>query len=165
MATYPLSALRLVPTNQHTLNHEICPACERARLMTLSKIDPASTFSFAAEQWITSRSFRVDGATQARYLRKPTELSYRAYIRSLNLWFGETPLNKIHVGMLRGYQEARVQGLAPFIRYRRPQDAKARVVGGVIIPAKGKTPCPASPKKVNQKLTILKMILRRAGCW
>ena len=44
-------------------------------------------------------------------------------------------------------------GTEPFIRKRRPnKNVQA-------------DRCPAGPKKVNQELSILKMILRRAGCW
>ena len=166
MASSSFPALKLVPTNQHTIAHVDCPACERARLMTLSRISPALPFSVAASIWLESRSFRIDRGYQARYIRESTEQSYRQYVGSLNLWFGDTPLEKIHVGMLREYQEARVTGSGPFVRYRRPQDARPKIAkDGTILPPKGKQPCPCNPKKVNQELSILKMILRRAGAW
>jgi integrase len=108
----------------------------------------------------------VAGARGARYIKEHTTKSYRKYAASLCLFFGETPLDKIHIGHLRQYQEARVTGSEPFIRYRRPQDAKPhKRRDGTITPAVGKTPCPASPKKANQELSVLRMVLRRAGCW
>lgn len=153
--------------DQHTLGHLNCPACERARSLTLARIAPSLSFSTAAAIWLESRSFNAaPGAISARYIRESTESSYRGYVRSLNLFFAELPLNQIHLGHLREYQEARVTGAEPFIRYRQPQDARPRVLpGGVVVPPKGKTPCPASAKKANQELSILKMIMRRAGCW
>lgn len=121
----------------------------------------------AAALWLDSRSFRAaPGSISARYIRESTEKSYQAYVNSLNLFFASLPLERIHLGHLRQYQEARVSGAAPFIRFRRPQDAKPhKLADGSEIPAKGPTPCPASPKKANQELCILKMIMRRAGCW
>lgn len=151
----------------HTLGHIDCPACERSRTTVLSCISCSLKFSVAAQLWLESRTFRaVPGAISARYIRATTEQSYRAYIASLNLFFADLPLEKIHLGHLRQYQEARVAGAPPFIRFRRPQDAKPRKLpDGTVLPAKGKQPCPASAKKANQELSVLKMILRRAACW
>lgn len=143
-----------ISTTQHTLGHLDCPACESARTLTLARISPGLLFSEAAALWLQSRSFNaVPGSVSARYIRKTTEVSYAQYVGSLNLFFSELRLEQIHLGHLRAYQEARVTGAAPFIRKRRPNK---NVVAA---------PCPASPKKANQELSILKMILRRAGCW
>ena len=154
--------------DQHTLGHLDCPACERARSLTLARISSHLSFSVAAALWLESRSFRgVPGAITARYIRAKTEDCYSQYVASLNLFFGQLPLEKIHLGHLREYQEARISGAAPwFVRYRRPQDAKPRhLKDGTMLAPKGKQPCPAKPKQINQELCILKMILRRAGCW
>lgn len=138
----------------HSLGHVDCPACARSRALTLARIAPDLPFSQAAALWLDSRSFRAaPNAISARYIRESTETSYRQYVSSLELFFGQLPLDKIHLGHLRQYQEARVTGAAPFIRKRRPNK---NVVAA---------PCPAGPKKANQELSILKMILRRAGCW
>lgn len=154
-------------TDQHTLGHIDCPACERARSLILTRIAPDLNFSVAASLWLQSRSFKgIPGAVSARYIRKTTEDSYTQYVQSLNLFFSELRLEQIHLGHLREYQEARVTGAPPFIRYRRPQDAKPHLLpDGTVLPPKGKTSCPASPKKANQELCVLKMIMRRAGCW
>ncbi len=156
-----------VITDQHTLGHIDCPACERARSLTLARISSTLPFSVAAALWLESRSFRgIPGAVSARYIREKTESAYAQYVGSLNLFFSQLPLEKIHIGHLREYQQARVSGASPFIRYRRPQDAKPRhLKDGTVLPPVGKQPCPARPKQVNQELCILKMILRRAGCW
>ncbi len=151
---FPRSVLS-IPTDQHTLGHLDCPACEKAKNMTLTRISPQLTFSTAAALWLDSRSFKSPsiGFSSARFIRDTTEKSYRQYVKTLNLFFEKLPLEKIHLGHMREYQEARVTGSSPFIRRRRPNKN--------VLPA----PCPASPKKANQELSILKMILRRAGCW
>lgn len=156
-----------VAIERHTFGHIDCPACERARSMTLGKISASLPFSVAAKLWLESRSFRgVPGAVTARYIREKTENCYGQYVETLNLFFAQLPLEKIHLGHLRQYQEARFSGAEPFVRYRRPQDAKPRTLkGGTVLPPIGKQPCPAKPKQINQELCILKMILRRAGCW
>lgn len=137
--------------DQHTLGHLDCPACERARQLTLSRISPSLTFRTAAALWIDSRSFRATpGAISARYIRDTTERSYRQYITSLNLFFGDLPLEKIHAGHFIEYQHARVNGFPPFIRKIRPNK---NVDPG---------PCPASPRKANYELSLLKNILKRA---
>jgi integrase len=134
---------------------------------TSNRIAPDAMFPDAAARWLASRSLESPGAARkARFLRKSTRESYSSYIDSLALFFGKLRLEQIDPGHVRGYQEARLTGAPPFVRYRRPQDAKEKhLKDGTVIPAKGKTPCPASAKKVNQELCILKMILRRAHCW
>jgi integrase len=102
---------------------------------------------------------------RAAFLAGNTENSYAQYADSLKLFFAGMPLEKIHLGHLRLYQEARLKGAEPFIRYRRPQDAKPRRVGDLELPPKGKTPCPVKPKKVNQELGLLQMLLKHAGAW
>jgi len=138
----------------HTFGHVDCPACDRARSVTLARILPSQTFAEASASWLLSRSLSPSiSPDRARFLRPSTETSYRHYIDTLALFFGNLPLEKIHIGHLREYQEARVTGAPPFIRKRRPNK---NVVAG---------PCPASPRKVNQELSLLKMIMRRANCW
>lgn len=123
--------------------------------MHVASLTPDLRFRAAAALWIDSRTFSgTAGATGmggARYIKPNTESSYRQYIASLNLFFGEMQLSEIHLGNLRGYQIARVGGAPPFIRRRRPHELPG--------------PCPAKPKKANQELAILECILTRAGCW
>lgn len=138
-------------SGQHTLGHLDCPACERARSMTLSRISPSLPFREASAIWIESRSFRATpGAISAKYIRENTERSYRQYIASLNLFFGEIPLNQIHAGHFVEYQRRRVNGDPPFIRKIRPN---YNVEPG---------PCPASPRKANYELSLLKNIIKKA---
>ena len=139
---------------EHTFGHLDCPACEQVRALSLQRITPDLSFADAAKYWIASR--KLDSSLKpirARFIRESTEDSYQHYIDSLNLFFAQLEIGKIHLGHIRSYQEARLTGAPPFIRKRRPNK---NVVAG---------PCPASPKKVNQELSLLKMIMRRAGCW
>jgi len=129
-------------------------------------ITPESEFSFAANSWMESRSIKaLPGAKAGHYIRKTTEDSYRKYIRTLELFFAGYRLGDIQLGHLEAYQRARLQGDEPFVRFRRPQDAKPKIKNGIEIPAKGKTPCPVKPQKINQELGILTRLLRRASCW
>lgn len=102
---------------------------------------------------------------RAAMLAGNTEVSYAQYAASLKLFFAGMPLEKIHLGNLVQYQDARKKGDEPFIRFRRPQDAKPRWVGDSELPAKGKTACPVQPKKVNQELGLLQMVMKHAGAW
>lgn len=151
---------------QHTLGHINCPACEKLRAELICSITADLEFSSAAHRWIESRSIKaLPGAITARYIRKNTEDSYQQYIRTLELFFAGMKLGDIGLIHLASYRNARLNGAEPFIRYRRPQDAKDKMQGGILIPAKGKTSCPAKPKKVNQELGLLQHIMKRANCW
>lgn len=152
---------------EHAVPHVDCPVCERAREVILCRITPELPFTEAAAMWLESRTLSTAARKKARIIKKTTEDSYMRYIASLGLFFSGLKLNEIHLGYLRQYQEARLVGAGPwFIRYRRPQDAKPkRLKDGTELPPKGKISCPVQPKKVNQELSILTMILKRAGCW
>jgi integrase len=153
--------------DQSTISY-VAPSLPHHPLPTKStcSITAEHEFSDAARRWMDSRSVNVmPGARSARYIRKNTAESYSQYIRSLELFFAGHKLGDIRAGNLTAYQEARICGSDPFIRYRRPQDAKDKMQGGVLIPAKGKTPCPVKPKKVNQELGLLQHIMKRANCW
>jgi hypothetical protein len=132
----------------------------------ICSLAPDVEFSDAAQQWMASRSVKdVSGQRRGRYIRDTTKRSYGDYLRSLALFFTGYNLGDIQLANLEAYQSARLQGDAPFIRYRRPQDAKNKMRDGVVIPAIGKTPCPVKPKKVNQELGLLMRLMKRANCW
>ena len=151
---------------QHTLGHHKCPPCERYRAQLICSITSDLEFSTAAKQWVDARSVTaLPGAISARYIRKNTEESYRQYIRTLELFFVGMKLGDIRLHHFAAYQRARLQGDEPFVRYRRPQDAKGKMINGAMIPPKGKIPCPVKPKKVNQELGLLQHIMKRANCW
>lgn len=154
------------PQLTHTENHVDCPGCERARTEALHVITAELSFTEAATVWLDSCTLPTHSETiKARYIKPTTETSYRQYCTSLELFFGLMPLGKIDYGNLRAYQRARLTGSEPFIRYRFPHDAKPRKINGKIVPAKGKTSCPAKPKKVNQELGVLRRIMLAGGCW
>jgi integrase len=150
----------------HTLGHIKCPPCEKIRAELICTISSDLEFSAAGKQWLESRTIdAVPGAITARYIRKTTEDSYAKYIRTLELFFSGMLLRDIKLENLAAYQKTRYMGAEPFIRYRRPQDAKAKIKGDVTIPAKGKTSCPAKPPKIKQELNVLILLLRLANCW
>ena len=161
------SGQALQDSPQHVAGCVDCPACEELRQMYACSLPATLSFAEAAALYMRMRSVDATpgAAVSARYIKPNTMRSYEQYIRSLSLFFGPMPLEKIHLGHLREYQMARVEGRAPFVRYRRPQDAKDRLLNGVRIPANGKTACPAKPAQVNKELCLLKMILRRALAW
>lgn len=139
---------------RHTFGHLDCPACEWARQKVIAKIVASMLFADGAALWLESSSLDPGaGAVQGRFIKANTDKSYRHYIESLDLFSGNLRLDQIHLGHLRQYQEARLAGAPPFIRKRR---SNKNVIAG---------PCPASAKKVNQEMVILKKILRRANCW
>lgn len=129
-------------------------------------ITPSTAFSEAADAWLHARASDSGNRWGFRELRKSTEDSYRAYVTSLKLFFGTLPLEAIRLDHIARYQQTRRTGAEPFVRYRRPQDAKGKTLAdGTVIPPRGKTPCPASAKRVNQELAVLIRILRRARLW
>ncbi|MFT4112379.1 tyrosine-type recombinase/integrase [Silvibacterium sp.] len=148
----------------HSTNETI-PAHEWLQPGRKLAIEPGMKFEEAADLWIESRTLGNRNHHGAGFIRKNTEESYRQYLESLKLFFTGVRLVDIRLDHIRGYQLARVAGSAPFIRYRRPQDALSRKVGDQVTPPKGKTPCPAKPKKVNQEIMALILILKRAKLW
>lgn len=154
------------PKKEHTLGHVNCPACESLRTMLLHRITPDLPFSSAASIWLSyCRMDIMRGPVTSGYIKPTTYRCYSQYVRTLELFFGQLRLVEIHAGHIREYQRARLSGDEPFIRYRRPQDAKPQRKGKLVIPAKGKSPCPAKPEKVNQEMQVVIRLLKRAGLW
>ena len=168
---------------KHSRGHINCPLCEPARAMHQSAISPTLLFEEAIDLYLDMRrtSPMAVAATyaggspaympnrnrrrrRAIVLLPNTDRSYVQYGESLKLFF-TMPLEKIHLGNLVQYQKARLAGDDPFIRFRRPQDAKPRKVGDAMLPPRGKMPCPVQAKKVNQELGLLQMLLKHAGAW
>jgi integrase len=143
---------------QHTLGHLDCPACAEVKAVITCRISADLSFSRAAQLFIQLRSVAATpGAISARYVRENTEKAYKRQKASLDLFFEGMRLGDIRWFHMRAYQQARIVGAEPFLRYRRPQDA---LPGGT-----GKTPCPAKPQQVNQELAFLKRLKLLAGCW
>lgn len=135
--------------------------------MYLSALVPELPFKEAAKIYLSLLECHAapPAPYAAEYIREKSLRSYQQYVDSLNLFFAEIPLAHITVGKMRAYQVVRVSGEEPFIRYRRPHDAKDRIVKGIVVPAKGKTSCPAGPGKIKQELNFLIRILKRSGAW
>lgn len=128
-------------------------------------VGPDSLFQEAAEAWYSYRTtdIKIPGI---QYKAENTLAADRRQIESLKLFFHGTRLSDIHWYNMRSYQAARASGAEPFLRFRRPQDAKPRKFkGGVVVPPKGKTPCPAKPAQINQETTLLKRLKKLGGCW
>jgi integrase len=108
----------------------------------------------------------MPGAVTARYVKRNTEKAFDNQVKSVGLFFGGRRLEEIDWCSMREYQKARIAGVEPFVRYRRPQDAKSRTLkDGTIVPAKGKESCRAKPQQVNQEMQLLKRLKKFAGCW
>lgn len=137
------------------------------RKMYLSAMSPQLPFEEAAKIYLSLLECNTNPPAKhvAEYIGEYTFRDYQQYTRTLNLFFSRTRLCDIDEDKMTAYQDARSVGAAPFIRYRKPQDAKDRMVKGVLIPAKGKTPSPAGPGKIKQELNFLIRILKRAGAW
>jgi integrase len=71
------------------------------------ELKPSLTFEKAAEMWINSRT--MGPGSRARYISPRTLTDLQQYIRALNRKFGTVPLKKIHIGLLREYQNERSQ--------------------------------------------------------
>jgi len=153
--------------NQHTLGHHECPACEIQKAALVRSISADLTLEEALDQYIALRSIdATPGAISARYVSEHTQRMDRNHKESLLLFFRGMRLQDIHWYNMRAYQHARVAGAEPFIRFRRPQDAKPTMKNGEIIaPPKGKTPCPCKPQQVNQELGTLRTLKELSGCW
>lgn len=140
------------PPLQHTHDDEDCPACEEMRANRSGKLTKDMTFREASKLWLEARMKMPDGPKTARYILPRTGESYEEYRRSLCLFFGSLRLEKIHIGHIRCYQDLRAGGEAPFVRLRRPHEKIPR-------------PLAVTAKKVNQELSMLRQILKRAYCW
>ena len=145
------------PQFGHTVGHLDCPVCSAIRSRSLIHFLPSMLFEDAAATFRSFRSLGDGTRAGSGYVRRNTQLADERQLSSLALFFGGMALDQIHWFHMRGYQEARDRGAEPFLRYRRPQDARA---GG-----RGKTPCPAKPAQINQELAMLRRLKRLAGCW
>lgn len=121
------------------------------------------TFCEAGDLYLKLRTLPTK---RGGYIRDASLVNYSRYIVSLGLFFGSMALSEIKWWNIRAYQLARLNGDEPFVRYRRPQDAKPRkFANGTVLPPKGKTPCPTKAAHVNQELGLLGTIMRRAHAW
>ncbi len=159
-------SLPFTQSDLHTPGHVNCDACRVLKERALMRITKEMAFEDAAKAFYELRSMESQPTRRAAYVRKNTLRGYQRHTASLALYFAGMKLEDIHWWNMRGYQEARDAGSEPFLRYRRPQDAKPRKVkGGLELPPVGKTPCRALPQQINQELDFLKRLKRLALCW
>lgn len=93
----------------HTPGHVECPACERTWISAVHiALDPKMTFHQASSLWLESRNFG-EGKMRARFLAPRTLQDYRSYVRMLNRFFAQIPLQSIHPGHMREYQLERAE--------------------------------------------------------
>src|SRR4051812_37294017 len=94
-------------------------------------LDATLTFAQAADIWVQSRT--TAPGSHARYVSPRTLHDIHQYIRALERKFGETPLNEIHIGLIREYQMKRAET--------------------------------CGPNKINQEVSTLQRIMKRARAW
>jgi integrase len=118
-------------------------------------ITPDMLFEDAADKWLKNIApiEGIAGRPGAHRIRANTNRSYGQYLNCLKLFFGGMKLAEIRLDHIRLYEDARVVGSGPFVRKRRPNQKEEAM------------PCPASAKKVNQEISMLKRILRTAKLW
>lgn len=130
------------------------------------EITSETKFERAVEIWLGARlSGSRENRRLARFVRKNTENAYIRQTKFLLLFFEGMRLGDIRLDHIKRYQVGRLAGEAPFMVYKKPQDAKSRVVDGVEMPPKGKTGAPVKPAQVNQEISMLIRILRWARLW
>lgn len=81
----------------HTPNHKNCPACAELQVMNTS-LSLELPFSTASEIWIFNHR---------TYIKPKTYTSYCQYLKKLNEFFGDLPLQDFHIGNIRAYQRWR----------------------------------------------------------
>ena len=101
-------------------------------------------FTEAATAFLDSRTAPVTPAG-VRYVGKNTYKGYAQKLKALKIFFGDMPLEEIHLGNLIKYQEARTAG-----------DGFTRKLGKVEIQS------PAGAAKTNAELRLLLRVLKQA---
>jgi len=119
-------------------------------------------FCEAAKLYIALRSFSADNAY---FIRENTQTDYANNLKSAEMFFGSTRLCDIGWRDMRRYQRARASGGKEFLRYRRPQDAKPRIIDGIQYPAKGKTSYPVKPQQIRQELRLVRKLKILSDTW
>lgn len=165
----------------HTPGHRDCAACRQKAYTTQLKLSHEKLFPDAAKLWIQSREF-TPGSGRSRLVSGRSLEDFEQYRRALGRFFGELPLNEIHLGHIRQYQEDRASGvLGPtreelFPRFVKrlakqlgvtEEEVQANADMLAIVAAEVETypQREVSPQKVNQEVAMLIRILKVAGLW
>lgn len=115
--------------------------------MYLGQITRSMTFEEAVSFYLAWRTApMVPGRIQ--FVGKRTLKDYRQKAKALIKFFGEMPLENIHVGNLKAYQAARLSA-----------DGFTRFYG------KREVPSPAGAIKINSEIALLKRLMTMAQCW
>ncbi len=164
---------------EHTQGHINCPAC-RKHLVADSPIARTLTVPEAARQWIERRQFPT--GTRSRYVSSRTLKDFEDYYKPLCRFFSELTLEEIHAGHFCEYQRQRAAGLLGqglnelFPIYVKRTAKKLGIsaaevetnsdhIAAINAYIKSLPPREVSPNKINQELSMLKRIMRKAGIW
>jgi integrase len=129
----------------HTPGHRNCPACDAVRA---EKMEPKKFgllyFKHASALWLREHSPNI---------KPKTIRDYNYLLVPLTAFFGELPLEEIHIGHLQSYVDMRLQ--TP----RRTSASAQRELAGIIpVDLVG-------PTAVRHEVTVLRLIMQRAGLW
>lgn len=80
----------------HTPNHVECGACRGLFSMGFVSLDPSSPFSLAADLWLRQHDCKPS-----------TRVTYSKNLIPLKAFFQQMPLESIHIGNVRSYQDER----------------------------------------------------------
>jgi len=135
----------------HTPGHLHCQACLESQSLFATPLSASMSFSQAADCFLESRKAPVSRG-RVQYVSPRTLRDYEYYLKTLNVFFGQLPLNQIHLGHFVEYERRRAVG-----------DGFTRVIGN----RKGgeRIPSPAGANKIRSEIALAQRILRRAGCW
>jgi integrase len=133
--------------DQHTPDHINCPACESADLLVKADLLGMAKMKFpdAAELWMKYRRLN-------HKIRERTHETNDDYIRALKIFFNGQYMSGITPGMLKSYQEARLNNLLVIQEKGKNQ---------AIQPWKKK----AGHSRVNHELNCLSQMLRDCKEW
>lgn len=128
---------------QHTLGHQDCPACERAKqsIMIGEQLGD-SLFPEAARHWLRTR----------KSIAETTRKDYRDHIATLTKFFGQMRLRDIHIGHVDTYQRSRQEAIRGTKRHRAGRDAEKR------LPSDGAS-------RINHEISCLGQVMHMAGLW
>lgn len=92
----------------HTLGHVDCPACNARSLVRAQDDLAKQPFASAFAVWLQSKLIAGPPESSVRYITRDSERTYREYAWALEKFFtAALPLERIHDGHLRCYQDAR----------------------------------------------------------
>src|ERR1700761_4385020 len=126
--------------DKHTPGHRRCPACESARLTQMFPLLPSMSFKDACANFLAGIEAPVPHE-KARYRGFRTVRDYKTKLKALTKFFGELPLQEIHLGHFRAYQQERLTNDGQTWAHQ------------------------AGARKVNAELGLVERFLRLAGCW